>query len=154
MCSQSRESLSGLVEEWSRRQWHRYDMLVASFTRHDDELSKKALCLAFVRSVLDDKTTEKLLTDLFFEATGNVVSECERAIGKENVSTAKAQLLLMLWLLPHRQWQETVFKTMRDYCSRDIGHPLIPFRRFFSSTLRTIARKIADPLADVIERWL
>lgn len=142
------------VIRWVRRQWGRYDKFIDSYTKRDSEPVKKALCLAFVRSVLDDEDTERLLTEYLSEVTMNMTSECGEVLGKENVSDTKAHFLLFLWSLPYRSWQQTMFKMLREYSCRDVTHPMISFRNVLCSTLKSLATKVANPLADMIEPWL
>lgn len=148
------DALTQSAVDWSKRQWQRYDQLIESFTTHSDYTTKRALCLAFVKSVLNDKATEKLFAEMLFEATNNFTTDCEEAIGRDNVAKVKVQLLLLLWSLPVRQWQCELFNALGDYCSRDNRRPVIPFRSFLGSTLRMIARRLVNPLADVVEKWL
>lgn len=142
--------------DWVQRQWRRYDTMVDSFTRQGgDDTARKALCLAFVRSVLDDAATERLLSEVLFTFTGQMVDDCEHVLGKERVTSAKAPLLFLMWLLPLYSWKAKTHEALRDYCCRDVtGRPTVSFRHFLGSTLRTVARYVVDPLADMIEPWL
>lgn len=139
--------------DWLRRQWKRYDTMIDSFTKHgNDDAARKALCLAFVRSVLDDTTTERLLSDALFEITGRMVDECEDALGVEKVANARAPLLFLLWSLPSCRWKEETYEALRVYlCRNNSERPAISFRHFLGSTLRTLTRNIVDPLADIME---
>ncbi|KAG8279565.1 hypothetical protein J6590_102030 [Homalodisca vitripennis] len=140
--------------EWFTRQWNRYDRLVDGFTRQEADISKRALCLAFVRSVLNDEATELLLADVLFRVTDTVTGECEVVLGKEDVTNAKTQMLFFLWSLPFDRWRRTLYDALREYGRRDVRRPVIPFRHFLDATLRNLVRKIVDPLAGLIERWL
>lgn len=150
-----RETVSSdQTAEWFKRQWNRYDRLVENFTRQDDDAYRKALCLAFVKSVLNDHMSERLLAESLFVLTESVTSGCERAIGKDNVSNAKSQLLFLLWTLPCRQWQKEAFEMLKDYCNRNVRQPAISFSSFVDSTMRILARKLAVPLTDLLQKIL
>lgn len=122
----------------------------------DDDTAKKALCLAFVKSVLNDSVTERLLSDAVFEATDQMVGDCESALGTERVADAKAPLLFLLWSLPAYRLKWKTYEALREYLCRssDDRRPSISFRHFLGSTVRAVARYIVDPLADLIEPWL
>lgn len=145
---------SSTVSEWLGRQWRRYDRLVDNYVAQDNGAIQKALCLAFVRSVLGDECTEQLLADMVFEMTKEMTLECTEAIGVENVSTTKSQLLFILWSLPFCTWRRQLFEAFRDYFSRDITYPLVSFRHAVGTTLTSIAAKITDPLVNVVERFI
>lgn len=145
------------VTNWVQRQWKRYDTMIESFTNQGtDNTARKALCLAYVKSVLNDAATERLMTDALFDATSRMVGECEDALGNEKVQNSKAPLLVLLWHLPLYRWKEETYEALRDYCCRDSDEkrPRISFRHFLGSTLRTVAKYIVEPLADAIEPWL
>lgn len=143
--------------DWLQRQWKRYDTVINGFTQYGrDETAKKALCLAFVQSVLNDTATEKLLSDVLFETTYQMVDECEDALGKNKVANARASMLFLLWCLPLRKWKTDTYDVLRDYCCRDRidKRPAISFRHFLDSTMRTVIKHVVEPLADIIEPWL
>jgi len=140
--------------EWFNRQWRRYDKLINNYIDQDNDAVKRALCLAFARSALQDETTEQMLADLVFYMTNDMTSVCVDAVGKENVTNTRASLLLLLWSLPYRSLQNEIFGVFRDYCCRNTNNPAVSFRCAVGSTLSTIAEKIANPLADFVEQWL
>lgn len=151
------DEFSTLTVEWMHRQMKRYDTMVGGFTRTgNEETVKRAWCLAFVRAMLNDKATERMLATAMFEFTERMVGECEQALGREKVMNAKAPLLLLLYHLPVNGWKAKTYEALRDYCCRDRaeGRRTIGFRNFLGSTLRTVANYIVQPLADIIEPWL
>lgn len=152
--SNSQETNSITTLQWLRRQWDRYDTMVNRFARQNDDTTKRALCLAFARSILDDKTTETILREVLFDITQNVTAECQEALGKDKVANTKTQMLFLLWSLPYRSWQRDLHETLQNYCSRNVRQPVISFRNFLGSTLRAFARYIVNPLADIIEPWM
>lgn len=142
--------------EWLNQQWKRYDTMIECFTTQgDDNTARKALCLAFVRSVLDDPATKRLLSDVIYDITVQMVGECEDALGREKVVNARASLLFLLWSLPLYRWKEETYEALREYCCRNNSQrPTISFKHFLGSTLRAVARYIVNPLADIIEPWI
>lgn len=139
---------------WLRRQWDRYDRLVGTYSRLDDDRRKKAVCLAFARSMLNDNWTERMLSDMLFEITSDLTDGCEEVLGKDDVANSKTQLLFLVRSLPLKRWQRALFDVFSPYFRRDGEQPLIPFRHFLGSFLGLLARNSVDPLADVIEPWL
>lgn len=146
--------VTDLHAKWIVQQWNRYDTLIAKYATQDNVTAKKALCLAFVRSVLDDKTTETILTEALFGATERMMTDCTVAIGGRNVRNTKALLLFALWLLPHRSWQQCLFKGFRDYWSRACARSPVPFRNALESVLRLLAASFVEPVAELLEPFL
>lgn len=134
--------------KWLLQQSNRYDTLIGKYTTQDDPTVKKALCLAFVRSVLQDRSTETVLADVLLGVTDKLTSDCAAAIGRNNVSRINTQLLILLWYIPRRTWQQYVFKALRHCWSREPDHLKVPLRNSLESMFTAIAVVLAKSLAD------
>lgn len=137
---------------WMARQWNRYDTFLGEFTKTEDDSSKRALCLALVRTVLRENETEKILSDILFTMSDEMTLDCRLAVGRANVSDSRAHLLLFLWSVPFRHWKQELYRLIGNHCRRsDTAPASASLRNAIGSLFRVMLTRIESAVNAVLD---